>query len=176
MTDATPSPDTVVQPPAPFPVVHFLDADGRAVTSAAALAGGPCVVFYRGARCLHCTTALRAYRHMISDLAARGTKLVTVSPQHPDRSPSLRPLGEPTFAVLLDPGRRTAKALGIMTVADYGGAAVPMPTVAIVDTAGMIRWLDVRPDHTTRTEPDEILDALDTHLPARRPRTAGYAV
>jgi hypothetical protein len=35
-----------------------------------------------------------------------------------------------------------------------------MPTVAIVDGTGIIRWIDVHPDYTTRSEVADILDAL----------------
>jgi hypothetical protein len=38
-----------------------------------------------------------------------------------------------------------------------------MPTVAIVDAGLVIRWIDVHPDYSTRTEPAEVLAALD-HL------------
>ena len=37
---------------------------------------------------------------------------------------------------------------------------LPMPTVVIVDTAGTIRWIDVHPNYTIRTEAAEILAAL----------------
>jgi alkyl hydroperoxide reductase subunit AhpC len=37
---------------------------------------------------------------------------------------------------------------------------VPMPTVAIVDSAEVIRWIDVHPNYTTRTEVADVVDAL----------------
>jgi hypothetical protein len=36
-----------------------------------------------------------------------------------------------------------------------------MPTVALVDAGGVLRWIDVHPDYSSRTEPFEILDAVD---------------
>ena len=41
-----------------------------------------------------------------------------------------------------------------------GTHGVPMPTVVIVDGTGIIRWIDVHPDYTTRTEVADIIDAL----------------
>jgi hypothetical protein len=35
-----------------------------------------------------------------------------------------------------------------------------MPTVALVDSAATVRWIDVQPDYSVRTEPDEILAAV----------------
>jgi hypothetical protein len=37
-----------------------------------------------------------------------------------------------------------------------------MPTVAIIDAAHVLRWIDVHPDYSTRTEPGQILAALDS--------------
>jgi hypothetical protein len=41
-----------------------------------------------------------------------------------------------------------------------GTDIVAMPTAAIVDADGIIRWIDVHPDYSVRTEPQAILDAL----------------
>jgi hypothetical protein len=35
-----------------------------------------------------------------------------------------------------------------------------MPTTVIVDAGGVIRWIDVHPDFTTRSETADILAAL----------------
>lgn len=37
-----------------------------------------------------------------------------------------------------------------------------MPTVLIVDTDHIVRFVDIRPDYTGRTEVSEILAALQT--------------
>jgi peroxiredoxin len=84
------------------------------------------------------------------------------------------------FPVLSDPGNRVASALGIVTqpsdealgaqrenglelteVNADGIIALPVPTTAIVDDRGRLAWIDVHPDYSTRTEPAEILAALD---------------
>ncbi len=36
-----------------------------------------------------------------------------------------------------------------------------MPTTVVVDDAGVIRWIDVHPNYTTRSEVPEILAAVD---------------
>jgi hypothetical protein len=38
---------------------------------------------------------------------------------------------------------------------------VPMPTVAILDADHVLRWIDVHPDYSTRTEPAQVIRALD---------------
>ena len=140
------------------------------------------VVLYRGAWCPYCNLALRAYQDdLVPTLTDRGIGLVAISPQKPDGSLAAKEKNELTFTVLSDPGNKIAKRLGVMTVApDDAQAAqralgldlskanadgthgVPMPTVVIVDNAGAIRWIDVHPNYTTRTEVGDILVALDT--------------
>jgi hypothetical protein len=42
-----------------------------------------------------------------------------------------------------------------------GSKTLPMPTVVVVDAAGIIRWIDVHPNYTTRSEVPDILAAVD---------------
>jgi len=37
------------------------------------------------------------------------------------------------------------------------------PATVILDAARTVRWIDVHPDYSTRTEPRQVIDALD-HL------------
>ena len=87
---------------------------------------------------------------------------------------------ELTFAVLSDPANQVAKAVGILTAPSAeawaaqlklgldltavnadGTTGLPMPTTVIVDPLRAVRWIDVHPDYSTRSEPAEILVALD---------------
>ncbi len=153
----------------------LLDTDGRPTTLARARGGRPAVVvFYRGAWCPYCNLALRTYQGTLApELAARGIALLAVSPQKPDGPLSMAEKHALIHAVPSDPGNQIAGQRGILTAPSEdaraaqaslgvdiaavnadGTRAVPLPTVAIVDTAGMIRWIDVHPDYTTRTDPD----------------------
>jgi peroxiredoxin len=164
-----------------MPDGHLLDVAGQPTTLAAALSSGPAVVvFYRGGWCPYCNIALRAYQaQLVPALAAQGIPLVAISPQTPDASLSTRETKELTFTVLSDPGNQIAGQLGILTAPSDGARAaqlqlgldltkvnadgtttLPMPTVIIVDSAGVIRWMDVHTDYTTRTEPDQVLHAI----------------
>ncbi len=165
-----------------FPDSELLSPTGEATTLAATLSGSAgVVVFYRGAWCPYCNIALATYRTQLSKpLAQRGIVLVALSPQVPDGSLTMQEKHDLDFAVLSDPGNQIAGALGILTrpsdaareaqlahgldltrVNADGTTALPMPTVAIVDRDGKLAWIDVHPDYSTRTEPQQILDALD---------------
>ena len=162
----------------PMPGGDLLDAHGGATTLAGARAGrAAVVVFYRGAWCPYCNLTLRAYEEdLLPELTARGIALVAISPQKPDGALTAQETNELSYPVLSDPGNQIAGALGILTetgedavgvqaqlglvVADTnadGTAAIPMPTVVVVDAGGAIRWIDVHSDFGTRSEPTEIL-------------------
>jgi len=174
-------PSGVAQPGTRLPDEHLLDVTGQPTTLGAALAGKPAViVFYRGGWCPYCNIALRTYQaELVPALASRGITLVAISPQTPDGSLSTKEAKGLTFTVLSDPGNQLARQLGILTapgdavraaqlqlgldltqVNADGTTGLPMPTVIIADAAGVIRWIDVHRDYTTRTEPGQVLQAI----------------
>ena len=171
----------VAEPGKRLPDGELLDVAGQPTTLADNLDGKPAViVFYRGAWCPYCNIALRTYQaHLVPALAERGVGLVAISPQTPDGSLSMKESTELTFTVLSDPGNQIAEQLGILTAPSNGVRAaqlqlgldltqvnadgttgLPMPTVVIADADGVIRWIDVHPDYSTRTEPSQVLQAL----------------
>jgi peroxiredoxin len=168
------------------PDADLLDVDGAATTLSAAAGGGTAVlVFYRGAWCPYCNVALSAYQQqLLPELAKRGIRLVAVSPQKPDGSLTMRQKNSLAFTVVSDPGNALAGRLGILTrpsrearaaqlqlgldltaVNADGTDLVPMPATVILDAARAVRWIDVHPDYTTRTEVDQIIDAVDHRAP-----------
>ncbi len=161
--------------------VTLLDAHENPVELGTLWAGGPLVVvFYRGGWCPYCNIALRAYQTgLVGQLSAFGAQLVAISPQRPDQSLSTQEKDELTFTVLSDPGSRFARAVGIafepsdevratqrklgLDLAEVnaaGATELPMPTVLVVDREGVVRFVDVHADYTSRTEVSTILDAL----------------
>lgn len=178
-------PDGVAAVGSRLPDGDLLDVEGAVTSVRRAMDGRPAVVvFYRGVWCPHCNLALRTYQERLAgELDRRAVALIAISPQKPDGSLSMREKHELTFTVLSDPGNQVAVGLGIVTApspearaaqlalgldvaegnAD-GTASIPMPTVVVVDRAGVIRWIDVRPNYADRTEPDEILRAVTEHL------------
>lgn len=138
------------------------------------------LTFYRGAWCPYCNLALRALRQSHADIAARGARLVAVSPQVPDESLSLSERHALAFDVLSDVGSGTARRYGLAfdLPEDLAAACdrlgfdlqrvngghprtLPMPATYVVDRAGTIRRAFVDTDYTARAEPSDILAALD---------------
>ena len=164
-----------------LPDAELLDVQGRATTLHAATGGRPAVVvFYRGAWCPYCNLTLSHYQaHLLPELEQRDVALVAISPQTPDESLSMQQKHELGFAVLSDPGNILAGHVGILTaptpearaaqlrlgldlttVNADGTLAIPMAATLVLDGDLVLRWIDVHPDYSTRSETGEILTAL----------------
>jgi peroxiredoxin len=165
---------------APFALA---DATGRTRTLDELTTDGPVVfVVYRGGWCPYCNLTLRTYeRDLLPHLGRHSARLVAISPETPDASLSTSERGELTYTVLSDPSAELASALGITfapseeglaaqrafgvdirTTREDGGTVLPMPTVLIVDRDHVVRFVDIHPDYTGRTEVGEILAGLES--------------
>ena len=165
-----------------LPDTALLDPYAAATTLYAVTGDSTAVlVFYRGAWCPYCNIALSAYQaDLLPELTERGVRLVAISPQKPDGSLNMAQKHNLAFTVICDPGNVIARRLGILTqpspqaraaqlqlgldltsVNADGTVALPMPATVILDASHTIRWIDVHPDYSNRTEPQQILDALN---------------
>jgi peroxiredoxin len=99
----------------------------------------------------------------------------------PDASLTTQEKADLTYTVLSDTGAELASSLGITfepsedglaaqrklgvdirTTRADDGTILPMPTVLIVDRNHVLRFVDIHPDYTGRTEVNDILAALQT--------------
>ena len=157
------------------------DATGKDVSLSELVADGPAVlVFYRGGWCPFCNLALRQYQaELVPQLPRFAARMAAISPQTPDESLTTTEKHALQFAVLSDAGARVARRLGVtfqqaqdvlqaqraLGVDIREGNAdcateLPMPTVLIVDRDRVVRFADIQPDYTSRTEVDTIISAL----------------
>ena len=157
------------------------DANDSDLSLSELLVDGPAVlVFYRGGWCPYCNIALHQYQFELTPQLARfGATLAAISPQKPDESLSTAEKHALQFPVLSDAGARVARRLGVafqpaedvleaqrvlgLDIRDgnaEGAAELPMPTVLVVDRDRVVRFADVQPDYTSRTEVKAILSAL----------------
>ena len=163
------------------PSFTLRNAVGDRVSLDDLVATGPAVlVFYRGGWCPYCNLALRTYqRELLPQLGASGATLAAISPQTPDQSLSTAEKAALSFEVLSDSGSRLARRIGIAfeeaeevlgaqrrlgldlaQVNEEGSTELPMPTVLIVDPDRTVRFVEVHPDYTNRTEVADIIAAL----------------
>ena len=159
------------------------DATGQIRTLDELTTDGPAViVFYRGGWCPYCNVTLRTYqRDLLPELDAHSARLIAISPETPDASLSTQERAELGYTVLSDAGAELASALAITfepseeglaaqqalgvdirSTRGDSGTVLPMPTVLIVDRDQIVRFVDIHPDYTGRTEVNDILAALQT--------------
>jgi peroxiredoxin len=182
-------PAGVAAPGTVLPDAELLDVHGAATTLGAVTGGGLSVlVLYRGSWCPYCNIALSAYQaELLPHLAERGIPLVAISPQKPDGSLTMQEKNSLTFTVVSDPGNGIAARLGILAPPSSeavraaelqvgvdltslnadGIRNLPMPATVILDRNRTVRWIDVHPDYSTRTEPRQVIAALD-HLAEKK--------
>ena len=162
------------------------DAHGRIVRLADLRAQGPVVVtFYRGAWCPFCNMAVRAYQQILPEIKSLGASFVAISPQTPDNSLSFAEAAGLGYDVLSDQGNTVARQFGVVyklgdpihqLQQSFGidlprangddSRELPLPGTFIVDQAGIVQFAQVFADHTQRTEPAAVLDALRGLAPA----------
>jgi peroxiredoxin len=173
-------PAALPSPGSPMPDGDVTDITDTPTTLHATRDGRPAVVvFYRGGWCPYCNLTLRTYeRDLVPVARSHGATLIAISADTPDGSLTWHEL---TYDVLSDPNHTIARQLGILAAPPTDDTAthtwratlgapparpsedtgLPLPATVLVDAGGLIRWIDVHPDHVTRTEPAAIIHALD---------------
>ena len=72
----------------------------------------------------------------------------------------------PHLVVLADEGRRLSEAAALVHAhAKPDGADADAPTTILVDRNGEVRWLYRTPFVIARLSPDDVLRAIDSHMP-----------
>ncbi len=163
------------------PAFQLPDTEGQSVSSADLLAQGPLVVtFYRGVWCPFCNMELQSVAGFADEIAARGARVVALSPQNSRNSRRSARENGLSFPILIDEDCAVAEAFGLLYMPpDYVqdiyrangidlpniNAApnwkLPMPGRYVIDRDGTIRYAEVNPDYTRRPEPEELCAPLD---------------
>ncbi|MBP0902940.1 peroxiredoxin-like family protein [Mariniflexile gromovii] len=163
------------------PNFELPNPEGTPIQLKTLLDQGPVVVtFYRGDWCPYCNLQLRALQAKLNDIHALGATLVAISPQVPDGSLTKNEISDMEFMVLSDQDAKVASQYGVawevpeflmehmrtdrsldLEKINNGNANIlPIPATFVINTNGVVTWNYVNVDYRTRSEPDEIIDAL----------------
>jgi len=167
------------------PGFELPNAEGKSISLAALLEKGPVVItFYRGSWCPYCNLQLRALQAKLDDIHALGATLVAISPQVPDGSMTKDEISNMDFTVLSDQNAkvalqygvawevpefltahmRTDRKLDLEKINNGNGTLLPIPATFVLGQDGVVTWSYVNVDYRTRSEPDEIIEALKNHV------------
>ena len=142
--------------------------------------GAVVVTFYRGDWCPYCNLQLRALQARLSEIHELGATLVAISPQVPDGSLTKSEINEMDFIVLSDQDAKVASEYGVAwevpeflldhmrvdrsldleKINNGNGSVLPIPGTFILGRDGVVEWSYVNVDYRTRSEPEEIIQAL----------------
>ncbi|KSA12147.1 peroxiredoxin-like family protein [Maribacter dokdonensis] len=163
------------------PNFELPDALGNQIKLSGLLDNGAVVVtFYRGSWCPYCNLQLRALQAKLPEIQSLGATLIAISPEVPDASMTKNEISEMDFTVLSDQDAKVASKYGVAwevpeflldhmrvdrnldlkQINNGNGTVLPIPATFIVGTDGAIQWSYVNVDYRTRSEPDEIVEAL----------------
>jgi len=165
------------------PDFELPNADGESISLHSLLVKGPVVVaFYRGSWCPYCNLQLRALQAKLKDIHALGATLVAISPEVPDGSMTKNEISKMEFVVLSDQDAKVATQYGVSwevpeflmehmrvdrnldleTINNGNKNILPIPATFVLGTDGVVKWSYVNVDYRTRSEPDEVIQALKT--------------
>jgi peroxiredoxin len=124
---------------------------------------------------------LQAYQKHLAEMQAQGATLIAISPQTPDSSLTVKEKNDLQFEVLSDVGNTVAKQFGLafrlvdelqttmgalgIKLPDFNGDdawELPIPATYVIGTDGTIKLAYVDANYTTRLEPGDILDNLQS--------------
>ncbi|SFR82694.1 peroxiredoxin-like family protein [Maribacter stanieri] len=163
------------------PDFELPNAEGKSIVLKSLLKKGPVVItFYRGNWCPYCNLQLRALQARLDDIYALGATLVAISPQVPDGSLTEDEISKMDFIVLSDQDAKVALQYGVawqvpeflaehmrvdrkldLEIVNNGnGNVLPIPATFILGQDGVVTWNYVNVDYRTRSEPEEIIEAL----------------
>ena len=163
------------------PIFDLPDPEGKSISLNSLLEKGPVVItFYRGNWCPYCNLQLRALQARLDDIYALGATLVAISPQVPDGSLTKDEISKMAFIVLSDQDAKVALQYGVAwevpeflmehmrvdrkldldKINNGKGNVLPIPATFILGRDGVVTWSYVNVDYRTRSEPDEIIEAL----------------
>jgi peroxiredoxin len=161
------TPSETLRTGAVLPEFMLEDEHGRAVSSKTFFGSPAVLLFHRGNWCPLCMAQIRELSEQYETLAARGAKVVLISPQSHAQTRELAARFRVPFHFLVDPDGRAARQLGILHE-----AGVPLgmpgydpdtvfPTAVVTDAAGRILLADQTDNYRVRPEPATFLAALD---------------
>ncbi len=160
------------------PDVALRDHQGTPMSMHKALDGKPTLlVFYRGGWCPYCIMQLSTLHKLVPDLESHGFQLIAVSPDRPEELTRTLDKTELDYLLLSDSKAELMQAFGIAfkvddeTIEKYKGYnidlekasgqshhALPVPSVFVIDAAGVVQFGYSNPDYRTRV-PERIVRA-----------------
>lgn len=156
------------------------NAFGKTISLKDELKNGPVVlVFYRGSWCPYCNLHLHSLQENLAEFSKYGARLITITPQKPDKSAEQLKKDGFLFEVLSDLDSKIMKdyhlyfelpedlislykkfGIDLETYNGNGRNVLPVPGSFVIDQNGVVRAMQASTDYKLRMEPQAMIDAL----------------
>ena len=110
---------------------------------------------------------MRSFQHRLSEFEARGIRIVGISVDSPDvNQRHSQKLGY-TFPLLSDPDAKIIRRYDVLHPgAGPKGADIARPAEFLLDSNGVVRWVNLTENIAVRARPEQVLEALTQVGPA----------
>ena len=110
---------------------------------------------------------MRSFQHRLSEFDARGINVVAISVDPPDvNKRQSQKLGY-TFPLLSDPNAKVIRRYDVLHPgAGPKGADIARPAEFLLDSDGIVRWVNLTDNIAVRARPEQMLEASSQLTPA----------
>jgi peroxiredoxin len=110
---------------------------------------------------------LRSFQQRLSEFDARGIRVVGISVDPPEASQRHSQKQGYTFPLLSDPDAKIIRRYDLLHPgAGPKGADIARPAEFLLDSDGIVRWVNLTENIAVRARPDQVLEALNQFKPA----------
>ena len=109
---------------------------------------------------------MRSFQHRLSDFDARGIRIVGISIDPPEINRRQSQKLRYSFPLLSDPRAEVIRRYDVLHPgAAPKGADIARPAEFLIDSSGMVRWVNLTENIAVRSRPEQVLDAFDQIAP-----------
>ena len=110
---------------------------------------------------------MRSFQQRLPEFEARGVRVVGISIDPPDiNQRQSQKLGY-TFPLLSDPNAKVIRRYDVLHPgAGPKGADIARPAEFLIDSNGVVRWVNLTENIAVRARPEQVLEALNQLGPA----------
>ena len=110
---------------------------------------------------------MRSFQQRLSDFDARGIRIVGISVDPPEINRRHSQKRGYSFPLLSDPKAEVIRRYDVLHPgAGPKGADIARPAEFLIDSSGMVRWVNLTENIAVRARPEQVLDAFNQIGPA----------
>ncbi|MGL1887785.1 MAG: peroxiredoxin family protein [Reichenbachiella sp.] len=144
-----------------LPDATVFDINSNPIKITEALDSKPTVlIFYRGGWCPYCTVHLAALQEKEGEFIEMGYQILAITPDSLDKIQETLDKKDLNYTILSDSSFELMSKMGIAYI-DRKNRTLPVPSVYIIDSKGVVQFNYVNPNYKVRIAPELLLKAAE---------------